>query len=156
MCGSSAEVQLKIHWSIFNSAILELLRVYFRYTLSILHLKTDIIKWSILINRDIKTHFKHNIKKCALEILQVKFNFNFISVSKWYVNKYVNGFEVYLVKNYILYIYTAAQKFGISKILMFFKGVSSAHQGCIYSIKNTEKTVIFWNLIAISNIGFLF
>ncbi len=32
--------------------------------------------------------------------------------------------------------YTAAQKFGISKI---FKGVSSAHQGCIYLIKNTEK-----------------
>ncbi len=31
--------------------------------------------------------------------------------------------------------------------------VSSAHQGCIYSIKNT---VILWNLIAISNIGFLF
>ncbi len=37
------------------------------------------------------------------------------------------------------YIYTAAQKFGISKFLTFFKGVSSAHQGCIYSIKNTGK-----------------
>ncbi len=35
--------------------------------------------------------------------------------------------------------YTAAQKFGISKIFNIFKGVSSAHQGCIYSIKNTEK-----------------
>ncbi len=31
--------------------------------------------------------------------------------------------------------YYAAQKFGISKI---FKGVSSAHQGCIYSIKNKK------------------
>ncbi len=44
-----------------------------------------------------------NIKKCALckkEIFQIKFNYNFISVSlKWYVNKYVNGFEVYLLWN---------------------------------------------------------
>ncbi len=35
-----------------------------------------------------------------------------------------------------------AQKIEISKIFYVFKGVSSAHQGCIYSIKNTEKTVI--------------
>jgi len=38
---------------------------------------------TILINSDIKTHFRHNIKTCALcskEILQIKFNFNFISV----------------------------------------------------------------------------
>ncbi len=34
-----------------------------------------------------------------------------------------------------IYIHTAAQKFGNSKILVFFKGVSSAHQGCIYLIK---------------------
>ncbi len=53
-------------------------------------------------------------------------------------------------------VYTATQKFGISKIFNVFKGVSSAHQGCIYSIKNTVKTVILWNLIALSNIGFLF
>ncbi len=56
----------------------------------------------------------------------------------------------------MLLMHTAAQKFGISKIFMFYKGVSFAHQGWIYSIKNTEKTVILWNLIAISNIGFLF
>ncbi len=38
--------------------------------------------------------------------------------------------------NYIyIYIYTAAQKFGISKIC----NVPSAHQGCIYLIKNTEE-----------------
>ncbi len=37
--------------------------------------------------------------------------------------------------------YTAVQKFGIR--------VSSAHQGFIYLIKNTEKTVILWNIIAI-------
>ncbi len=52
-------------------------------------------------------------------------------------------------------IYTATQKFGISKILNVFKGVSSAHQGCIYLIKIQKKTVILWNPIAISNIGFL-
>ncbi len=37
---------------------------------------------------------------------------------------------------FLFYIYTAVQKFGISKI---FNGVSDAHQGCIYLIKNTEK-----------------
>ncbi len=37
------------------------------------------------------------------------------------------------------FMYTAAQKFAISKIFNVFKGVSSAHQGCIYSIKNTKK-----------------
>ncbi len=38
------------------------------------------------------------------------------------------------------HIYTAVQKFGIR--------VSSA-QGFIYLIKNTEKTVILWNIIII-------
>ncbi len=33
-------------------------------------------------------------------------------------------------------LYTAVQKYGISKM---FNGVSYAHQGCIYLIKNTEK-----------------
>ncbi len=46
-----------------------------------------------------------------------------------------------------IYTYTAAQKFekfGISKMFyVFFKEVSSAHQGCIYLIKNTEKNVYF-------------
>ncbi len=35
-------------------------------------------------NNDIPTHFRHNIKKCTLrnkDILQIKFNYNFISVS---------------------------------------------------------------------------
>ncbi len=36
-------------------------------------------------------------------------------------------------------IYTAVQKFGIRKNFNIFKEVSSAHQGCIYLIKNTEK-----------------
>ncbi len=44
--GSSAEVQPKIHWSIFDCAKVELLQVYFRYTLNILHLKADIIQRS--------------------------------------------------------------------------------------------------------------
>ncbi len=38
-----AEVKLKIYWSICDCAKVELLQVYFRYTLNILHLKTDII-----------------------------------------------------------------------------------------------------------------
>ncbi len=62
----------------------ELRQLYFWY-----------IKHTILINSDIKTHFKHNIKKCALwnkEILHIKFNYDFISVSD--VNNYVNGLEL--------------------------------------------------------------
>ncbi len=50
--------------------------------LNILHAKTDIIQKSYN-PYDIKTHFRHNIKKCALcnkEILQINFYYNFISV----------------------------------------------------------------------------
>ncbi len=60
---------LKVHEVlIVDCAKVELLQVYFRYTLiNILHLKTDIIQ--ILYNNynsDIKTHFRHNIKKVSL------------------------------------------------------------------------------------------
>ncbi len=42
-----AEVaQLKIYWSIFDCAKVELLQVYFRYTLNIVHLMTNIIQKS--------------------------------------------------------------------------------------------------------------
>ncbi len=55
---------------------------------------------------------------------------------------------------YNIYIYThthtAIQKFGISKIFMFLM-----ESFMLIKIKNTEKTVILWNIIAISNIGFL-
>ncbi len=44
LCGSSAEVQPTIYWNIFDCAKVELLQVYFKYTVYILHLKTDIIK----------------------------------------------------------------------------------------------------------------
>ncbi len=37
-----------------------------------------------------------------------------------------------------------------------FKEVSSAHQVCIYLIKNARKTVILWNIITIQNNCFLF
>ncbi len=41
----------------------------------------------------------------------------------------------------------AFQKFGINKICFcFFKEDSSAHQSCIYVIKNTEKIAIIWNI----------
>ncbi len=46
LCGSSAEVQLKIYWRISDCAKVELLQLYFRYTLNISHLKTDVIQRS--------------------------------------------------------------------------------------------------------------
>ncbi len=76
---------------------MELLQVYVRYTLNILHLKTVIQRAYNPYYSDNKTHFRHNIKKCALcneETLQIMF----ISVSiKVNVYKYINGFEVYAV-----------------------------------------------------------
>ncbi len=52
--GSSAEVQLKMYWSIFDCAKMELLQVNFSYTLNILHLKTDavLLKKHTLITRE--------------------------------------------------------------------------------------------------------
>ncbi len=51
--------------------------------------------------------------------------------------------EGILYRQVDIYIYThthtVAQKFGISTIFNVVIEVSSAHQGCIYSIKNTEK-----------------
>ncbi len=38
---------------------------------------------------------------------------------------------------------------------MALKEVSSAHQGCIYLMKNAIKTEIFWNIITIQNSCFL-
>ncbi len=64
----------------FDCAKVELLQVYFRHTLNILHLKTDIIQRSILINRD--TAFRLYVKKYACaQALQIKFNYN-IYISK--------------------------------------------------------------------------
>jgi len=45
---NSSEVQLKIYLSFYVCAKVELLQVYFRYTLNILNLKTDIIQEIIL------------------------------------------------------------------------------------------------------------
>ncbi len=51
------------------------------------------------------------------EILQIKCNYNLISVSlKWYVNKYVNGFEVYFVWNKSILNYG-------SFLLLFYYGI---------------------------------
>ncbi len=47
-----------------------------------------------------------------------------------------------------MYTFTI-QKFGVRDDLMFCKDVSYAHQGCIYLIKNTVKTIILWNIITI-------
>ncbi len=50
---------------------------------------------------------------------------------------------IHLLFTHLLIVYsqhTLPPILGISKIFnVFFTGVSSAHQGCIYSIKNTEK-----------------
>ncbi len=46
MHGSSAEVLPKIHWSICECAKVELLQVYFRYTLNVLRLNNNIIQRS--------------------------------------------------------------------------------------------------------------
>ncbi len=64
-CGSSAEVQLKTRWSIFDCAKVKLLQVYFRCTLNILHLKTDIIQKIIQFKLDIR-----NVH-CAQIVLQI-------------------------------------------------------------------------------------
>ncbi len=48
----------------------------------------------------------------------------------------------HLVANYIyiyVYIYKKLKSLGSVRFFMFFKEVSSARQGCIYLIKNTEK-----------------
>lgn len=48
-----------------------------------------------------------------------------------------------IVGSYIIYVCTAIQKFGISKILNVFKEVSYAHQGWIYLINYTEEKKYF-------------
>ncbi len=46
--------------------------------------------------------------------------------------------------------YSTVQRFGVGKISeMIVKEVSHAHQGGIYMIKNTVKTVILWKIITI-------
>ncbi len=55
----SAEVQLKIYWSIFACAKVELLQVYFRYTSKSLHLNTDIQVKSSLALLSILPHVQY-------------------------------------------------------------------------------------------------
>ncbi len=72
-----AEVVLKSNQSIYDWAKVELLQVYFRYTLNILHniLFKD---QTILINSAIITHFRCNRNvHCAQVELQIKLNYNF-------------------------------------------------------------------------------
>ncbi len=52
--------------------------------------------------------------------------------------------------------YTNSQKFLNGKIFNVFKEFSSAHQACIYLIKNTAKAVTLWNILTIKNNSFLF
>ncbi len=60
----------------------------------------------------------------------------------------VSCIKTYLKNTTKMYTFTI-QKFGVRDDLMFCKDVSYAHQGCIYLIKNTVKTVILWNIITI-------
>ncbi len=41
------------------------------------------------------------------------------------------------------------KRLGRYGLLMFSKEVSSAHEGCIYLIRDTVKTKILWNIINI-------
>ncbi len=52
-------------------------------------------------------------------------------------SKLLNVHFVCTIHKGVFKMYSAIQKFGISKILMFFKEVSYAHQGCLYLIKIT-------------------
>ncbi len=93
-----------IYWSILDCAKVELLQVYFRYTLDISHLKTNINK-KIIQSSSLVT-LKHILGlilgnvNCAQVVLQIKLNYDFISLSlEGYASKYVNRFELYLVFN---------------------------------------------------------
>ncbi len=44
-------------------------------------------------------------------------------------------------------IWSNVQRFGVNVFLMLLKVVSYVHQGCIYLIEDTEKTVMLWNII---------
>ncbi len=62
-----------------------------------------------------------------------------------------------LVKKRIIYRHTRTLPIkSLGSVFKILNEISYAHQGCIYLIKNTEKTLILWNLIANSNNGFLF
>ncbi len=65
----------------FDCAKVELLQVYFRYTLSILHLKTDIIQFSSKVT--LKHIFDLILKNvhCAQVVRQIKLKYN-VYISK--------------------------------------------------------------------------
>ncbi len=70
--------------STFDCAKVELLQVYFRYTLSILHLKTDIIQFSSKVTlKHILLLILRNMH-CAQVVRQIKFNYNFY-ISKFQI-----------------------------------------------------------------------
>ncbi len=50
---------------------------------------------------------------------------------------------------------TAHQQCRLCNII-FLKEVSYAHQGCIYLIKNTVKTLLLWNTVTISSNSFFY
>ncbi len=78
-----------------------------------------------------------------LKCLIISYTYEILHAKNYEKIKYEkeNNFNITLCKK--LFIYAAAQTFGISKICNVFSWwVSSAHQGCIYSIKNTENTNI--------------
>ncbi len=44
-------------------------------------------------------------------------------------------------------IWSNVQRFGVNVSLMLLKVVSYVHQGCMYLIENTVKTVMLWQII---------
>ncbi len=92
----------------------------------------------IIINSDIKTHFRLNIKKYALctssEI--------YISL-EWYVSKYVNRFELYLVWNKLIFNRTFLLGYIYLGKIIFLN---------VYKYRDKkwfEKSVLMWSCIVV-------
>ncbi len=69
------------------------------------------------------------------------------------------SFEIKWIHFYNIYIYVYIiinTPYRSTFLDAFKKGVSYAHQGGIYLIKNTVKSVILWNIITIQNNWFQF
>ncbi len=85
----SETIEKRLESGLYCSPILNLLQVYFRYNLNILHVKTDITRHTILIKSDIKTYLGFILRNvhCA----QVLLLLIFISASlDQYDSKYVD------------------------------------------------------------------
>ncbi len=90
------------------------------------------------------------LQQCLVDCL---FNIDFVSfidktLTKIFEDPFFSSVMVYLtIKSFWVLIW--------ERFFMFLKEVIYAHQGSIYLIKYSAKTVIFWNIITISSTCFL-